>query len=297
MQRVSLAEDLQLSRMVYGMWRLADGKDTSPGEIIAKLETCLEHGITTIDQADVYGGYTTEALLGSALKSDRTLRDRIEIVTKCGIVAPVGRHADVRIKHYDTSRNHIETSVEASLVAMGTDRIDVLLIHRPDPFMDHEETGATLDGLVSSGKVRRVGVSNFRPHDWTLLQSAMSSPLVTNQIEMSLLNHQPLTDGSIAFLQERRISPMAWSPLAGGYLMSSGNTLLNDCLRQMSERLGIEEGPLALAWLMAHPSAILPVIGTNNRDRIAQLAKATEITLGREDWFELYTAALGHEVA
>ena len=159
------------------MWRLTDDTDTSPVHVQAKIETCLAQGITTIDQADIYGGYMAEEVLGKALKGT-ALRDKIEIVTKCNIVAPVGRHGMARVKYYDTSRAHITATVDASLRMMGVDYIDLLLIHRPDPMIDHLETGSTLDDIVSTGKIRAVGVSNFRPWDIDLLQSAMKLSLI-----------------------------------------------------------------------------------------------------------------------
>ncbi|MBM7326283.1 aldo/keto reductase, partial [Agrobacterium sp. S2] len=220
MERIALSDTLELSRIVYGMWRIGDDVDTSPAHVQAKIEACLAQGITTMDQADIYGGYTAEAILGAGLKAAPGLRDKIEIVTKCGIVAPAGRHAAARVKHYDTTAVHINASVEASLRDMGTDHVDLLLIHRPDPLIDAEETGKALDALVASGKVKAVGVSNFRPWDFSLLQSAMSNRLVTNQIEMSLLATDSFTNGDLAYLQEKRISPMAWSPLGGGSLFS-----------------------------------------------------------------------------
>jgi predicted oxidoreductase len=296
MERVRLADGLELSRLVYGMWRLGDDQNTSPAHVQAKVEACLAQGITTVDQADIYGDYGAEALLGAALKAAPGLRERLEIVTKCDIVAPVGRYADRRVKHYDTSRAHILGSVDASLGLLGTDQIDLLLIHRPDPLMDHRETGAALDEVVAAGKVRAVGVSNFRPHDWTLLQSAMTTPLVTNQIEISLLVHDPFTDGDVAFLQERGIPPMAWSPLGGGGLFGSGNPEMNAALDRVAEAQGVERGAVAVAWLLAHPARILPVLGTNRLERIAALSDATRVEIDRETWFELYTAALGREV-
>ncbi len=217
MDRVKLGP-LDCSRIVYGMWRLGDDADTSPAHVQAKIEACLAQGITTMDQADIYGGYTAEAILGDALRAAPGLRDRIEIVTKCDIIAPVGRYADRRVKYYDTSAHHITASVEHSLKAMGIEVIDLLLIHRPDPLMHHEETGLALDTLVTAGKVRAVGVSNFKRHDWSLLQSAMETPLATNQIELSVLHHAPLTDGEVAWMQEKSVPIMAWSPLAGGRL-------------------------------------------------------------------------------
>lgn len=297
MERVKLGEGLELSRIVYGMWRLGDDRDTSPARVQAKIEACLEQGITTIDQADIYGGYGAEALLGACLKAAPALRDRLEIVTKCGIVAPMGRYADKRVKHYDTSANHIRASIDVSLRAMGIERIDLLLVHRPDPFMDHHETGAALDEVVRSGKVRAVGVSNFRPHDWTLLQSAMKSPLLTNQVELSLLAHEAFVNGDVAFLQERGIAPMAWSPLGGGRLVRETQGPLAELLAGLGEKFGVDAGAVAVAWLLAHPARILPVLGTNDPARIARIADALTVPMGRETWFELYTAALGREVA
>ncbi|MBT8411853.1 MAG: aldo/keto reductase, partial [Octadecabacter sp.] len=214
MERVTLQNDLSLSRIVYGMWRLGDVEDTSPKAVQAKIEACLAQGITTMDQADIYGGYMAEEIMGAGLT--QSIKDQIEVVTKCDILVPAGRYADVGGKYYDTSRAHILASVDHSLRLMGIDKIDLLLIHRPDPLMDHHETGAALDEVVASGKVRAVGVSNFKLHDWTLLQSAMKSKLVTNQIEMSLTAPDAFTNGDLAFLQERGIAPMAWSPLGGG---------------------------------------------------------------------------------
>ena len=297
MERINLTSDLSLSRLVYGMWRLGDDSDTSTAHIQRKIETCLEHGITTMDQADIYGDYGAEALLGECLKFAPQLRDQIEIVTKCDIVAPVGRYASARVKHYDTSRAHIEASVEHSLKLMNIEQIDLLLLHRPDPLMDHVETGAALDGLIDSGKVKAVGVSNFRPWDWSLLQSAMDTHLATNQIEMSLLANDAFTNGDLAFLQEHGVSPMAWSPLAGGKLFDDKNAALNTKLSTIAIEQNVEASAVAVAWLLAHPAKIIPILGTNNLDRISRMAAATRVSVDRQTWFELYSLALGREVA
>jgi predicted oxidoreductase len=297
MERVKLADGLEFSRIVYGMWRLGDDADTSPRHVQAKIEACLAQGITTIDQADIYGGYTAEALLGAAFKNAPALRDKVEIVTKCGIVGPFGRYADRRVKHYDTSTAHIERSIDFSLQEMAIERIDLLLIHRPDPLMDHHETGAALDKALRSGKVRAVGVSNFRPHDFTLLQSAMEARLVTNQVELSLLAHEAFVDGDIAFLQERGIAPMAWSPLGGGRLPDTANAALTAKIDEVAKANGVDGAAVAVAWLLAHPARILPVMGTNRLSRIASLPDALTVQMDRETWFELYSAALGREVA
>ncbi|MGL4234530.1 aldo/keto reductase [Tabrizicola sp.] len=295
MERITLGP-IQMSRLVYGMWRLGDDPDTSPAHVQTKIEACLAQGITTMDQADIYGGYTAEGLLGAALKAAPSLRDRIEIVTKCDIVAPAGRHSAARVKYYDTSAAHITASVEASLREMATDRIDLLLIHRPDPLMDHHETGRALDTLVASGKVRAVGVSNFRPWDFTLLQSAMSQPLITNQIELSLACRDPFVNGDLAFLQERGRPPMAWSPLAGGHLRAESDAALIARMDELAAAAGTDWTAVAIAWLLHHPARIIPVLGTNTLSRIAAISDALRVPMDRQTWFELYTLAQKHEV-
>ncbi|WP_171205046.1 aldo/keto reductase family oxidoreductase [Ruegeria sp. HKCCA0235A] len=295
MQRVKLSDSLEMSRLVYGMWRLGDDSDTSAGHVEAKIQTCLDQGITTFDQADIYGGYKAEAVLGAALRANPNLRQKMEIVTKCDIVAPVGRYTDAKVKYYDTSRAHILKSVETSLSEMAIDHLDLLLIHRPDPMMDHHETGAALDEVVASGKVGAVGVSNFRPWDWSLLQSAMNTPLVTNQIEISLGQISPFTNGDLAFHQQHGHPLMAWSPLGGGLLMA-GNPPIGVVADEIAAGFGVDRAAVAVAFLLAHPANILPVLGTNNLDRIKRASDALKVKLDRESWFRLYEAALGHEV-
>ena len=295
MDRVALTSDLSFSRIVYGMWRVADDANTSPEHVAAKIRSCLDQGITTFDQADIYGDYGAEAVLGDALRANPSLRQQMEIVTKCDIVAPIGKYSDKPVKYYDTSRAHIRASVENSLQVMGLDVIDLLLIHRPDPLMDHHETGTALDELVAEGKVRTVGVSNFRPWDWSLLQSAMKNQLVTNQIEISLAEISPFTNGDLAFHQQHDHPIMAWSPLGGGNLMTASGQLA-DRMDTLAKDHGVDRAAIAVAFLLAHPAKILPVMGTNNLDRIATLADALKVKLDRESWFMLYEAALGAEV-
>ncbi|WP_299948155.1 aldo/keto reductase [uncultured Ruegeria sp.] len=295
MQRVKLSDTLEMSRLVYGMWRLGDDSDTSTAHVEAKIQACLDQGITTFDQADIYGGYAAEAVLGNALRANPRLRQKMEIVTKCDIVAPMGRYADAKVKYYDTSRAHILKSVDTSLSEMAIDHIDLLLIHRPDPLMDHHETGAALDEVVASGKVGAVGVSNFRPWDWSLLQSAMKTQLVTNQIEISLGEISPFTNGDLVFHQQHGHPLMAWSPLGGGLLMA-GNPPVGVVADEIAAEFGVDRAAVAVAFLLAHPAIILPVLGTNNLDRIRRASDALKVKLDRESWFRLYEAALGHEV-
>lgn len=295
MQRIRITDSLEFSQLIYGMWRIGDDDNTAPEHVDAKIQSCLDQGITTFDQADIYGGYTAEAILGAALKKNPSLRSRMEIVTKCDIVAPIGRYSNKRVKYYDTSAKHIEASVNQSLTDMAIEHIDLLLIHRPDPLMDHNETGSALDAMIKSGKVGAVGVSNFRPWDWKLLESAMTHSLVTNQIELSLAEINPFTNGDLAFHQQHRHPMMAWSPLGGGELMTSSGELATR-LDKIAAEAGTDRAAVAIAFLLHHPATILPVLGTNNLERIATISDALKVELTRESWYELYEAALGNEV-
>jgi len=291
---------IELSRIIYGLWRLADDENTSVSHVQAKIESCLSQGITTFDQADIYGDYASEKLFGTALKDAPELRDQIQIITKCDIMLMSDHYPQRRVKYYDTSREHLQYSVDNSLANMNIEQIDMLLIHRPDPLMDAEETGAALDELIASGKVATVGVSNFRPYDWELLQSNMKAKLQTNQIELSLLTCDTFTNGDLTFLQQHKIAPMAWSPLAGGALFDTNASELVVALRGRLDIIAAEQNvgsdAVAIAWLLKHPSGILPVLGTNSLERIAKLSDACKVDLDRETWYELYTLACGHEV-
>ena len=290
MERVNLSSSSSISRIIYGMWRLADDINTSSKHISDKVNLCLGQGITSFDQAAVYGLYSAEALFGEVLKANPSLRHKIEIVSKCGIVNPSDRYAGVSVSHYDTSREHIFNSVDASLKNMATDYLDLLLIHRQDPFLDHHETGKALDDIIKSGKVKEVGVSNFKSWDFTLLQSAMKSHLVTNQIEMSLAATASFTNGDLAFHQERATTIMAWSPLGGGKLMKDKG-ILGKALKKIAVNQNVDIAAVAVAWLLAHPARICPVMGTNNLNRIAKISDAMNVKMDRESWFELYTAS------
>jgi predicted oxidoreductase len=297
MQRITLSDSLSVSRIIYGLWRHTDDRDISSKKLQSKIETCLDQGISTFDQADIYGGYSSEALLGETLKQAPHLRDNMEIITKCDIVAPIGIYSDKRVKHYDTSAQHINFSVERSLSQMAIDQIDLLLLHRPDPLMDAQETGAVLDALVASGKVKGIGVSNFKPWDIDLLQSCTQNRLLTNQIEISLLHNSAFTNGDLAYLQQHKIAPMAWSPLGGGALFKDKQTPLWQKLNSIARSYKVQPSSVATAWLIRHPAMIMPIMGSNDLQRIMQLSEALSFDLSREDWFELLQIANGKEVA
>lgn len=285
-------QGIELSRIVAGAWRW---NNLTPAEILKLITSALEVGITTFDHADIYGNYSCEALFGDALKQQPALRNKIELVTKFGIKLLSDKRAAHHIKHYDTSKDHAIKSVENSLQALHTDRIDVLLIHRPDPLMNPTEVAETFTSLKQQGKVLHFGVSNFTTTQFELLQSYLSFPLVTNQIELSLYKHDALMNGSTDVLQKHRVRPMAWSPLGGGKFFE--NEQVNAILKQLSEKYRVSATQVLLAWLLKHPAGICPVIGTTKAERIVESANTMSIELETQDWFVLLKAATGHDVA
>jgi predicted oxidoreductase len=300
MQTIQLHPTLPaFSRIVYGAWRLHDGADTTSALALQKIQACLDIGITSFDHADIYGNYACETLFGAAVRLDPSVKKRMQTVTKCDIMLKSSRYPERKVKHYDTSPAHIRSSVDASLARLGVDVIDVLLLHRPDPLVDAAATGACLDELVKAGKIRAAGVSNFKPWDWSLLQAHMRTPLVTNQVELSLLACDTLTDGTLAQAQQVAAPPMAWSPLAGGVLFTGDARALRlrPALERLADQHGVGIDAVAVAWLLAHPARIVPVMGTNSLARIAKLGDAFKVAMPRETWFELLELALGHEVA
>lgn len=291
---------LELSQMAYGVWRLSeDEKGASPARVRAKIDACLELGITTFDHADIYGGYSCEELFGKALAEEPKLRDRIEIVTKCNICLVDSARPGHRVKHYDTSEDHIRTSVERSLRNLATDRIDLLLLHRPDPLMDAKETAQAITELHQEGKVLAFGVSNFTPAQVDLLRMRLDLPIVANQIEFNPLHIAPLIDGTLDHCQLHRIQPMAWSPLAGGRLFTHGDAgvaRVQSVLERVAQRVDLPMDAVALAWLQRHPTRPIPIIGSNRVERIRSAARAIDLDMDRQSWFEIYEAGLGREV-
>jgi predicted oxidoreductase len=300
MQRISISpEGPEFSRVALGLWRLNDW-NMNTGELIRFIQKALETGITTFDHADIYGLYTVEEIFGKALKEQPGLRAKMEIVTKCGIKLVSESRPENTFHAYDTSRDQIIKSAELSLKNLSTDFLDVLLIHRPDPLMDADEVAEAFSHLRKSGKVRHFGVSNFTPFQFDLLQSRLDFPLVTNQVEISVLHMDAMHDGTLDQCQQLRISPMAWSPLGGGTLFSGsdlrGQRVRSELQKIAGEHDGVGIGELALAWLLKHPSGIIPVLGTGNPDRVRSAAAALEIELSRDQWFRIWTASAGHEV-
>lgn len=290
-----------LSRLVFGAWRLLDGQRPSAEAVARLIDTAIDLGLTSFDHADIYGDYAVEEAFGAGLARFKGRRDSIELISKCGIMLKSPNRLENRLKHYDTGAAHITASVERSLKNLGTDYLDLVLIHRPDPLMDADETAAAFERLVTAGKVRAVGVSNFTPQQFDLLASRLPFPLVTNQIEHSVLETSALTDGRFDHAQRLRYAPMIWSPLGGGSLFT-GDAVREHKVRAALTVAAAETGvhdvaTIAIAWLLRHPARLVPVLGTMKPERLAQLTKALDVVLDRQQWFAIFEASEGHPVA
>jgi predicted oxidoreductase len=287
----------RLSPVVAGAWRMADW-GWSPAERLRWIEQCVELGVTSFDHADIYGGYQVEALFGEALALAPALREKLQFVSKCGIRLVSPARPEHRIKSYDTSAGHLRASVEASLRALRTDRLDLLLIHRPDPLLDADEVTGAVDTLKRAGKLLHFGVSNFTPAQFELLASR--TPLATNQIELHPLHLAPLTDGTLDQLQRLRVRPMIWSPLAGGALLAGSGERerrVQQVLHDLAQAHGSTPATVAFAWLLRHPSRPLPVAGSRRIEALREAVEAHALPLSRDDWTAVWQAATGHEVA
>ncbi len=283
------------SRLIMGYWRLMEWQ-LSPAALLDLMKYHLDLGVTTIDHADIYGGYQCEEAFGHALRLEPSLRSRMEIVTKCGIALTAKpEHA---LNHYNTGKDHIIASAEASLRKLGTDHLDLLLIHRPDPLMNAEEVADAFITLKQAGKIKHAGVSNFTARQFELLQSRLPFPLVTNQLEISPLHQEGTLDGTLDQCQQLGIKPMAWSCLGGGRLFSDDACApLRAELEQIRQEVGAQTiEQVVYAWVMMLPSQPLPLIGSGKRERIAAAVATESIVLNRQQWFRIRKAALGYDV-
>jgi predicted oxidoreductase len=299
---------LKSSRLAFGCWRVA-GNSSATGTAQNRaagyraIIAAYEAGYTLFDNADIYAHGESERVLGETLKKVSGMRDRVLVATKCGIL-PAGEPASDSPQRYDFSAEHIIKACEGSLTRLGIDTIDIYLLHRPDYLADPEEVGRAFSELKTAGKVRWFGVSNFRPTLVTALQVACPMPLLVHQIEISLAQLIPFTDGTLDQCLIERLTPMAWSPLAGGLLGNGAKRLLPSQEKYQPDKLlpvldsiakirGTSRVAVALAWLLKHPSKILPIIGSTQPERIREASKATELELTREEWYQLLIAARG----
>lgn len=282
------------SPLAAGAWRLVEQTGGDVSAVHRWIDTSLELGIRSFDHADIYGDFEAEALFGRALSERPALRSEIELVSKCGIAKLSPRRPEHRVLHIDSGGAQIIKAVERSLEALHTDHLDVLLLHRPDPLMDPRDVAEAFVKLRDQGKVRTFGVSNHSVEAFALLESCLPFPLVTNQIELSLFHTSPMRDGTLAQLQHRNLAAMAWSPLAGGRLFrpeTDAERAACAVISRLAGEYGVEPSAIAIAWLLRLPGRVMPIIGTSNPTRFRQAAAGAGVTLDRQDWFELFSAA------
>lgn len=299
MERVKIKDDLEFSRIVHGYWRLMDW-NLSSNELSNLIEEAYNLGITTVDHADIYGNFCCEEKFGEALSLNKGLREKLQIVTKCGIKFPSVNRPENKSHCYDTSKEYIIKSAERSLKNFNTDYLDVLLIHRVDALLNPEEVAEAFHKLKNDGKVRYFGVSNFLPSQFNMLNSYLDNELVTNQVEISPLCLNAFEDGTLDLMLEKRVKPMAWSPLAGGRIFKGSedrDLRVKNVLNKIKEEVGARDiDEVAYAWLLMHPSKIMPIVGSGKLDRIKSAVRATEILLTRDQWFEIYVASRGVDI-
>lgn len=295
-QRITISpQGPEFSRLVMGYWRLMEW-NMSARQLASFIEEHVDLGITTADHADIYGGYQCEAAFGDAMRQVPHLRQKMEIVTKCGIATTANPgHA---LGHYITDKSHIISSADSSLQKLATDYLDLLLIHRPDPLMDADEVAEAFTSLHQSGKVRHFGVSNFTPAQFSLLQSRLPFTLATNQVEISPVHQPTILDGTLDQCQQLRIHPMAWSCLGGGSLFNDETFQpLRDELRAVGDELGAETiEQVVYAWVMRLPAKPLPIIGSGKIERVRSAIHSLSLDMNRQQWFRIRKAALGYDV-
>ena len=296
MKQISLSSDFSISQMVHGQMRINDWH-LSSDQLLGQMKTIASMGIDTFDNADIYGNYTCEKLVGDALALDPSFRNSIKIITKCGICIQSDKFPKRQIQFYDYSYDYIVGQVEKLLQNLRTDRIDLLLLHRPSYLLNPAEVASAFDKLHADGKVLHFGVSNFYAHDFSMLQSYCNVPLITNQIEVSPYCLEHLENGNLSYLLEKRIRPMAYSPLAWGKLVHP------DC--EKSHRIVAELGRVAseigvdgidkviFAWIAQHPAGIVTINGSGNLDRIKRSIEALDIRLSTEQWQRILVASRG----
>jgi len=280
--------------MRWGAW----GANYTTTEYRQLIDSCLQYGITTFDHADIYGDYTTEAEFGDALKEDPSLRQKLQLVTKCGIQMISPNRLQHSIKSYNTSKLHIIQSAEQSLLNFGTYYLDLFLIHRPDPLLNPEEVAEAIEQLKQQGKILSFGVSNFLPHQTDLLSKYVL--VEYNQVEISIIHLNSFNDGTLEHCMQNNIIPMAWAPMGGGSFNDDDHPRFRAIMQtaeELAEKYSTGTSEILLAWLHTHPSGIQTVIGTTKIERLLQAKVASTFKLEREDWFRLLGASTGEDVA
>jgi predicted oxidoreductase len=294
MEKIYLSDSgPKVSPAVYGFYRWK-GNYVNEDKMEQMMNLCLELDINTFDHGDTYGDYTCEEIFGNVLKRSGIKRESIVLFTKCGINIPHPARPDYRVKHYDTSREHITNSLENSLRNLRTDYIDVFLLNQLDPLSNLEETALTLEKLKDSGKIKNVGVVNFSVFQHQLLSSYLRIPIVTNHIELNLLNTSAFDNGQVDYIKQKYMRPLATSPLAEGKIANSNEKIplrLRGKLEEFAGKYNSHFESVAIAWLVK--LGALPLIGTTDELRIRNIAEAFKINLDQQDWYELYAVSRG----
>src|SRR5690606_34666940 len=259
------------------------------------VSLCLELGINTFDHGDSYGSYHCEEIFGDLLSKNAFKREEVVLFTKCGLKVPHAAEPDTRIVHYNTSGEHIIKSVETSLQKLKTDYIDIFLLDHLDPISDLESTAQALVNLKRSGKIKNIGIANFSVFQHQLLATYLNEPIVTNHIELNLLNVQALDNGQIDYIKQRYMRPMASTPLAEGRIATGDDEQsirVRKKLEEISPKYNADIESVATAWLVK--LGALPLIGTTDEARIRNIANGFTIDLDHQDWYDLYNTSRGH---
>ncbi|PRZ26341.1 aldo/keto reductase [Flavobacterium granuli] len=276
--------------MNWGVW----DKNLTTKEMENIIHVCLENKITTFDHADIYGSYTTEADFGKAFSSSKVAREKIQLISKCGIQM-LAENRNNKIKHYDYSKSHIIASVEQSLKNLQTDYLDAFLLHRPSPLMQADEIAEAVEKLKTDGKIIDFGLSNFTSSQTELIRQKIN--VSYNQVQFSATNFEPMIDGSFDYMQAHNIRPMSWNPLGIVFREDIPQThRLKKLLGTLVSKYSLGADTILLAWILKHPARIIPIAGTVNVARIQSLMKAVELDLDKEDWFAIWAESRGEDV-
>jgi predicted oxidoreductase len=282
----------KVSPAVYGFYRWYDDADNSSANMERIISLCLELGINTFDHADIYGHYQCEELFGKAMRRRSFRREDIVLFTRCGLLIPYPGRTDIRVEHYNLSRQHLLKSVENSLRRLRTDYIDIFLLNHFDPIANLEETAQALHQLKESGMIKNIGVANFSVFQHQLLTTYLKVPIVTNHLELNLLNTSALDNGQIDYIRQQYMRPLASAPLANGRIAEGTDELairVRKKLKEISPKYEADIESVAVAWLIK--LGAIPLIGTRSEQRIRNIAAAFAIKLDRQDWYELYATS------
>ncbi|WP_239750223.1 aldo/keto reductase [Mammaliicoccus sp. H-M34] len=301
MERIRINKHVSYSRIVHGFWRLNEW-GYSNQQLNDFLHEIVDRGITTMDHADIYGNYTCESLFGDALALTPNLREKLEIVTKCGIILP-NENKPKNIGHrYDQSYEHIIESVDQSLLNLKTDYIDTLLIHRPSPLMDPDEMTRAVMHLVDQGKIKAFGVSNFKCNQYELLNESLKkemSHISVNQVEVSPYQLENIEDCTLNRMLQHDVKVMAWSPLAGGKIFDANDEKsrrILEVIQPLASKYNVSVSTVVYSWLLKLPSNVMPIVGSSKIDRVDEAVKATKLQLTDQEWFDIYVASRGEDI-